>query len=234
MTDPAVLHLGIVGDYDPASPRHAATYAGLQHAGERLGAALQVRWLATDAIDGAALIGLDGVFITTGSPYRSIEGVLHAIQHARVHAIPLLGTCGGFQHVVLEHARNVLGVPDAHAEYDSTAPNPLIAKLACPLVERTMHVKLVEGSRVHRAYSVGQVEESYYCSYGLNRDRESEVERAGLRITGRDTDSEPRVVERDDHPFFVATLFVPQTASRPDRPHPLLVAFLEAALRARA
>jgi CTP synthase (UTP-ammonia lyase) len=96
-----------------------------------------------------------------------------------------------------------------------------------------MHVRLLEGARVHRAYGTTRAEESYYCSYGLNRDREAEVERGGLRITGRDADSEPRVVERDDHPFFVATLFVPQTASRPERPHPLLVAFVEAA-RARA
>ena len=169
------------------------------------------------------------MFITTGSPYRSLEGALSAIEHARVHGIPLLGTCGGFQHVVLEHARNVLGLPDAHAEYDSDAPNPLIARLACSLVGKTMQVKLREGSRVHRAYGTAHAEESYYCSYGLNRDREADVERAGLRISGRDTDSEPRVIERDDHPFFVATLFVPQTESRPERPHPLLIAFLQAA-----
>jgi len=116
MTDPVVLDLRIVGDYDMASPRNAATYAGLHHAAQRLGTALRIRWLATDAIDGhAAFNGLAGVFITTGSPYRSLEGALSAIEHARVRGIPLLGTCGGFQHVVLEHARNVLGLRDVHA-----------------------------------------------------------------------------------------------------------------------
>lgn len=236
MADSAVLQLGIVGDYDTTSLRHAATYAGLQHAGERLGLALRIKWLPTDAIAGsAALAGLAGVFITTGSPYRSLEGALSAIEHARVRGIPLLGTCGGFQHVVHEHARHVLGLSDVDAGDDSETGNPLITKLACSLVDQTMEVSLREGSRVQRMYGSMIARETYYCSYGLRREREAELERSGLRISGRDTESEPRVVERDDHPFFVASLFVPQIQSRPERPHPLLVAFVEAArTKARA
>ncbi len=229
--------IAIVGDYDPSSANHGATYAGLQHAACALGLAPRIDWIATEAAarSDAALAGVDGVFVTTGSPYKSLAGACRAIELARTRAIPLLGTCGGFQHVVLEHARNVLGAPDAmHAEYDPDASRLFISRLACSLAGKTMAVRLEPASRAYDAYGGAHAEERYYCSFGVSPEHVADLERGGLRIGGRDPDGEPRIVERPEQPFFVATLFVPQARSMPERPHPLLLAYLRAvAVRAR-
>lgn len=87
---------------------------------------------------------------------------------------------------------------------------------------------VLPGSRAATLYGDGEVIEDFFCNYGLNPDYRTPLEEAGLRVTGVDEDSEVRIVELDDHPFFVATLFCFQTRSRPDRPHPLVKGFVEA------
>ena len=80
-----------------------------------------------------------------------------------------------------------------------------------------------------RTYRATEVEEEYYCDFAVNPEYVSALRKAGLGIVGKDAEGEVRVVERDDHPFFVATLFVPQTRSTRDEPHPLVLGFLNAA-----
>src|SRR5690606_15789402 len=114
-----MTRIGIVGDLDPGNETHAATDDALGHAAAGLGLAVDPAWVPTTEIADADadLAGFDGLLVAPGSPYRSMDGALRAIGHARRHGVPLLGTCGGFQHVVIEYARNVLGVADAeHAE----------------------------------------------------------------------------------------------------------------------
>ncbi len=135
--------------------------------------------------------------------------------------------------MVLEYARNMLGFADAyHAEYDSYASRLFITALSCSLVGTAMQVRLEAGSRAAEAYSATSAVERYYCNFGLNPAHEAELLEGGLAVTGRDADGEARVVELPGHPFFVATLYVPQTSSTADAPHPLVGAFLAAA-RAR-
>lgn len=191
-------------------------------------------WIGTEELAAAetvdALEDYDALIVAPGSPYRSQHGALAAIEYARISDLPLLGTCGGFQHVVLEFARNVLGFADAeHAEYDPYGSLLFVTPLSCSLEGETMTVHIEDGSRSATAYRSTTAVEHYYCNFGLNPEYLDVLVQAGLRVTGTDQDGEPRVMELPGHRFFVATLFVPQTSSSPNSPHPLVLSLIEAA-----
>ena len=110
----------------------------------------------------------------------------------------------------------------------------MITALACSLVGQTHEVHLEAGSLAARLYGRREALEDYYCNYGLNPEYRARLERAGLRVSGAGADGEVRVVELPAHPFFIATLFLPQSRSAPGSPHPLLAGWAAAAARARA
>jgi CTP synthase (UTP-ammonia lyase) len=227
------LRIAILGDRDDSRPTHGATDAALCHAARALSLEVEARWLPTRALEALSvdeLARFAGFFAAPGSPYRSLAGALRGIRHAREAGRPLLGTCGGFQHVVLELARNVLGHGEArHAEYDPDAADPVIAPLACSLAGTRAAVRLRPGTRAAACYGAEVVQEEYRCSFGLAPEWLPALERAGLVVAGADERGEPRVVELAGAPFLLATLYVPQLTSRPERPHPLFLAFLAAA-----
>ncbi|HEY4277455.1 MAG TPA: hypothetical protein VGM91_04485 [Conexibacter sp.] len=227
------LLIGVIGDFNPEFPPHPATSAALEHAAAALSVEIEVHWLPTPElldIEPAALERHDALWCAPGSPYRSLDGALRAVRLARERGWPLLGTCGGFQHMVIEFARNVLEIEDAqHAEYDPYASRLVVSPLSCSLAGRTMSVRLVPGSRVSDLYGKLEATEQYYCNFGLNPDYQDALHDAGLRIVGSDQDGEARIVELPDHPMYVATLFVPQLSSQPGQAHPLAVALLQAA-----
>jgi CTP synthase (UTP-ammonia lyase) len=229
----APVRLAIVGERNPSFPPHRAVDASLTEAAAALSIDLDARWVTTDSIeaDGVALLAdAHAIWISPGSPYRSLDGALAAIRYAREHGVPTLGTCGGFQHLVLEYARNVLGIVDAqHAEIDPSASRLVLTPLTCSPAGTRMPVTLVGTSRVASWYGGDRTVEQYYCNYGVNRDYESDLHAAGLRIVGRDDDGEPRVVDLEAHPFFIGTLYVPQPSGNPSRPHALVSALLQAA-----
>jgi CTP synthase (UTP-ammonia lyase) len=174
-----------------------------------------------------------GFLIAPGSPYRSMQGALRVIRFARETGIPLLGTCGGFQHVVVEYVRNVLGVTDAeHEETAPTAAHLAVTALSCSLVGQQHTVSFLPGSHVAAIYDGLEAVEPFFCNFGLNPDYRVPLEEAGLRGTGLDQQGEARVLELADHPFYLATLYVPQTRSTVEAPHPLIAAFVAAARRA--
>lgn len=227
--------IGIVGEHDPANETHAATDAALRHAAARGEVDLSTTWVSTVDIpdDGGGLDRFAALFISPGGPYRRVAGALAAIGHARRAGVPLLGTCAGFQHVVIEYARSVLGVADAaHAEYDPAASTLFVTPLTCVVAGHTLRVAVRAGSRAAAAYGGTAASERYYCRFGLNPDHVDALVAGGLAVSGTDDDGEVRIVELPDHPFFVATLFVPQVASTPERPHPLVAAFVRAAVAA--
>lgn len=224
--------IGVIGEYDPVHPTHPATDAALGHAATALGVAVEVTWVSTADVGdpGQALAAFDAVLVAPGSPYRSLDGALRAIEHARCSGLPLLGTCGGFQHIVIEFARNVLGLAQAtHAEYDPEASTLFVTPLSCSLIGQTMAVEIVPGTRAAAAYGVTRATERYYCNFGLAPDRVADLTAAGLRVSGTDADGEVRIVELPGPAFAVATLFVPQTSSTLVRPHPLVTALVAAA-----
>jgi len=104
----------------------------------------------------------------------------------------------------------------------------VITPLACSLVGQTHAVKIVPDTRASSLYGTTAALEDYYCNYGVNPAYRSRLERAGMTVSGLGDDGEIRIVELPDHPFFVATLFLPQTRSTAAQPHPLLAGFAAA------
>jgi CTP synthase (UTP-ammonia lyase) len=128
----------------------------------------------------------------------------------------------------------VLGIEDAeHEETAPSAPTLLVSKLACSLAGKSQTIKILPGSLLHRAYGRDEATEQFGCNYGFNPQFRDKVEKGGLKITAVDLNGEVRGMEVHDHPFYVATLFLPQLSSTPERPHPLIVAYLKAALAFR-
>ena len=129
----------------------------------------------------------------------------------------------------------MLGYRDAdHAETSPDAPRLVITPLACSLVGQQHPVTIVPGTRAAKLYGAMESIEDYYCNYGVNPDYVRQMEAAGLRVSGLGADGEVRIVEIPDHPFFLATLFLPQARSTASRPHPLLAGFAAALLEARS
>lgn len=222
-----VTRIGILGDFNQENPTHLATNDGIAHAAEALHLPFESVWLPTDQPH--AYSDFDGIFCSPGSPYRSLDGALGGIRYAREHRLPFLGTCGGMQHLVLEYARNVMGITDAaHAETDPYASRLFVTPLSCSLVGKTMEVVLKPGSRATAIFQATHTQEAYYCNFGLNPRYLPELEAAGLSLSGFDQDGEARIVELPAHPFFMGTLFVPQARSAPGKPHPVVLAFCQA------
>lgn len=224
------LRIGIVGDRDDRITAHRGVAAAVPLVARALDLDIDARWLSTDTItDAATLLGLHGVWCIPGSPYRSMDGALRAIRHAREQGLPFLGTCGGFQHAVLEHARNGLGWADAdHAETAPAAPRAVIALLQCALVEASETVQLVAGSRIAAAYGALQAFEGYHCRYGLNPAFRAALLAGPLQASAFDAQGEVRAIERNDHPFFLATLFQPERAALRGEVPPVVRAFVAA------
>ncbi|OSM04055.1 CTP synthase C-terminal region-related (seleno)protein [Magnetofaba australis] len=223
--------IALIAEYDPAFAPHVATERALQHAARALGVAVAGEWLSTAHLDAEALRNYSGVWVAPGSPYKSLANTLAAIHFARENDIPLLGTCGGFQHVVLEIARNLLGLKDAaHAEYDPYASTLFISQLACSLAGRELPIALTPGTRAADLYGELEAVEAYYCNFGLHADALTALKRAPIVFSGADAEGEARIVELPDHRFFLATLFVPQTRSTPAQPHPLVMGFVRSCI----
>lgn len=230
---PRHLRVAIIGDFDPAFAPHPATNDALDHAAASLGIDVEASWFSTEPLldDLGEVRAADALWCAPGSPYRSLTGALRALRHGREEGVPSFGTCGGCQHVIIEYARNVLGFEDAqHAEYDPYASRLFVSELGCSLAGQTMPVSLEPGSRAAELYAATAAEEEYYCNFGLNPKYQRTLDEGGLRVTGFDDGGEARVLELPDHPFYLATLFVPQARSLPERPHPLVLGFLRAAL----
>jgi len=234
------VRIGLIGDYDARVTAHQAIPRALDLAAAATGIAVEVEWLPTELIgDTAPLDRFDGLWCVPATPYRSEEGALAAIRFAREAPRPFLGTCGGFQHAVLEYARSVLGWSDAaHAENSRdaaqagappVAARQVVSPLACSLVEVSDEVRFVEGSLLARAYGSSSSREGYHCRYGMNPSFERQLTAGPLRGAATDATGEIRGIELDGHPFFVATLFQPERAAlRGDSP-PLVEAFVRAA-----
>ena len=224
----------ILGEFDPTREPRVATGLAIGHAAGEMGVDIDFSWIPTDEIDSGLLLKSNGIFIAPGSPYRDMEKVLSAIRMAREKGIPCLGTCGGFQHMVLEYARDALGMIDvSHQEYDPNASSPIISRLVCSLAGREMVINLRAGSLVAGIYGKRTVTEKYFCSYGVNPSYTGHFEHGRLRISGSDQEGIMRVVEMLDHPFFVGTLYVPQVNSTPEQPHPLIRGFVKATVKNR-
>jgi CTP synthase (UTP-ammonia lyase) len=232
----SALRIGLVGDHDEAITAHRAIPWALSLASGVLGLTLRSTWLHTDMlIDARAVDGYDALWCVPGSPYRSMDGALRAIRFAREEGIPFLGTCGGFQHAVIEYARHVLHWSDAeHEETTPGATRAVIHHLACELVEAQEVLVPVPGSRLARAYDAKSFTEGYRCRFGLNPAFVADLVTGPLRASAHGPLGDVRAVELDGHPFFVGTLFQPERAALDGRVPPLVLALLRASAARRA
>lgn len=213
--------IGLIGDFDAAIVAHRAIPRALELAALLARLAVAYEWIPTEYIpDPVRVSPFDGLWCVPGSPYRRMEGALDAIRYARENAVPFLGTCGGFQHAVVEYARNVLGWTDAeHSETAPAARRAVITPLRCALIEASESIRLAPGTRIAAAYAANETREEYRCRYGLNPKFRSTLVAGPLRASAEDESGDVRAIELDGHPFFVATLFQPERAAlRGDTP----------------
>ncbi|HYH80814.1 MAG TPA: hypothetical protein VEX86_13525 [Longimicrobium sp.] len=230
--------IALVGDHDLEVVAHRAIPKALGLSALSLGRAVDAFWVSTERVaqdEEEALGHVDAVWCVPASPYRSMEGALAAIRRARERGLPFLGTCGGFQHAVIEFARNACGIADAdHAETNPEASSLLVAPLACALRDVAARVRLAEGTKIRDAYGAEWIEEEYMCGFGLNPEFRGVLENHGMRFTGWDEAGDVRAMELAEHPFFVGTLFQPERGALHGHTPPLVRAFVHAATTARA
>jgi CTP synthase (UTP-ammonia lyase) len=221
--------IGLIGDYTPTAVAHQAIPLALAAAG----ADVQVRWIPTVEITGDSTFdGFDGLWCVPASPYRNTEGALHGIRFAREHGIPFLGTCGGFQHAILEYARNVWGLSHAaHAELEPDAANPVIVPLECSLVEARGHIRFVPATRLAELYGALESNEGYHCRYGVSPSIVDRLASGPLRANAHDDTGDVRGIELTGHPFFIATLFQVERRALTNAPNPLVDGFVAAATK---
>lgn len=239
MNPVAGLAIGIIGDRRRGSDAQDAIGPALDHAAGLLGISVSTDWVGTcDLRDGdptALLAGYEGLWCAPGGRFVSMAGALAGIEAARRTGRAFLGTCAGFQHGVLEFARNVCGLEAAeHAEYGRPDGALLVIDaLDCSLVGQALTVDVVD-AETRRLYGAASVTERYYCRFGLDETYLPSLEAGGLVVAGRDArDGTARILRLASRVFYYLTLFVPQTSSMPDRPHPLVSEFVRAA-RSRA
>jgi CTP synthase (UTP-ammonia lyase) len=241
VTEP--VRIGILGDFNTEFRSHHATNDSLQHAARKLDIKVESTWLPTPSLlepgADALLDSFDGLLASPGSPYKSFDGMLKGIQFARTHDRPFLATCGGFQYTLIECARNVLGIPDATtAEEDPKAKNIIIYPVSCAVPNRAKdapklsgvvpRIHLRPGSYLASYYGKETVEEEFFCNFEVNPEFEWTAMEAGFPVVARGDQGECRAIESPAHLFFIATLFQPQLTSREKKPHPLIIAFVQA------
>jgi len=226
-----VMKILLVGDHDQAVVAHQTIPRAIDFAARSVAAKVAKIWIRTAALNPQSMPEFDALWCVPFSPYENPEVVIAAIKFARENNIPFLGTCAGYQHAVIEYARNVLGFESAASiEDDPDTPMPVIAPLACKLYDQAEAINIEHGSRAADIYQCERVREGYHCGFGVNRDFLQIFENSQLRFSGHDDNGDPRVCEIPSHRFFIGTAFQPERSALKQTVHPLITAFLMAAL----
>lgn len=220
--------IALIGDYSPDKLAHVAIPRALKASPHPS----TFEWIETAALGGVDIESFSGIWAVPGSPYADAAAVIRAIRFARTNGVPFLGTCGGFQHALMEISESLWGVVRAaHAEEEPDALDPVISLLECAMVEADGEILLEPRSRLREIYGADHAVERYRCRYGLNRLYEPNLLERPLRVSARDAAGEIRGFELDDHPFFVGVAFQPEREGLHDRSHPTVDAFLAACAR---
>ena len=224
--------VALVGDRSANVKAHTRIPAIVDALLHREGIALDPYWIATPDASGCDLSGFDAIWLAPGSPYASAGGAFAAVRTAREHGIPFLGTCGGFQHALIEFARDVCGLTEVeNAEVAPDAAEQLIIPLECSLKGHEEAVMVVPGTLAGKISGPGRRTERYHCSFGLNPRYLEVLADGGLRFSGFDDGGQVRIAELPGHPFFLCTLFQPELHDDGTRPHPMIRAFANAAAK---
>ncbi|MEE2919077.1 MAG: CTP synthase [Bacteroidota bacterium] len=241
------VRIGLVGKYVELKDSYKSIAEALDHAGALLETEVVVDWIHSEQLTpdntNSRLDGLHGILVAPGFGSRGIDGKLLAIQHARENGIPFFGICLGMQCAVVEFARNVLGLEDAHStEIKEYTPHPVIDLMgeqkSITNMGGTMRLgeypcALKPNSQAERAYvNVSEVNERHRHRYEFNNAYLEQFEASGMTATGTNPDTNlVEIVEIPSHPYFVASQFHPEYASTVLEPHPLFVSFVKAAVQ---
>jgi CTP synthase (UTP-ammonia lyase) len=228
--------IALVGDYSEKHTAHRAIPRALELARAASGADVAWEWVATRDIRDAArdLARFSAVWLVPASPYEYTPGAIEAVRWAREGGRPFLGTCGGFQHALIEFARNAAGMPEADtAETNPGGSASVVTLLSCSHVEKTGSLRFEKGSLIGSAYGGSGSTEGYRCNYGFNAEYEARMKAAGLRFTAWDEAGDIRGAELPTHSFFVGVLFQPERAALRGETPPLVLAFVRAVAEAR-
>ena len=218
------MKIALIGDFNEEVPAHRAIPIALELTKKPN---ISWDWIHTSEINLDQLSLYSAFWCVPASPYANMENALAAINYARVNNLPFLGTCGGYQHAALEFAKNALGFSEAdNAEVNPEAQMPLIASLSCKLYDIKNSISLVPNSFAQSIYSKNEVDEEYYCGYGVNAKYLSIFENSDLAFSGFDQDGDPRVLEIRKNRFFIGTAFQPERSAFSGICHPLINAFV--------
>lgn len=225
------IPIALIGDYNPKVDAHIAIPCALTFYVADFHVPLTWTWIETSILDldPRLLKRFAGIWVTPGSPYKNMNGVIAAIQFARETKLPFLGTCGGFQHALIEYARHVSGMIDAdHEETNPTNKTLIVKRLACSLDGKSDSIMFTKGSQLNDIFKDQATMESYQCNYGPGVEWKNRLEKDGIQFTGSDKNGEPRAFELPAvHPFFIGALFQPELSALKDKRHPLIKAFIE-------
>ncbi|AZZ36748.1 hypothetical protein CIK05_08070 [Bdellovibrio sp. qaytius] len=226
------LNIAVLGDYDETSISHQCISNALRLAGNKLLIETQMTWIETkDLVDVNHLLEkFNGIWVTPGSPYKNRNGVLEAIKFARLNNIPYIGTCGGYQHAILEFAKNELELTEADLEEEN--PNtsmPLISALSRRLNSERKKIHLHPESQMTKWLNAEIIEEEYQCGFGMNRKYQPLFANSNLKFVAFNEEKQAQGFELLGHPFFIATAFQPERSARFEKSHKLIEAYVRAA-----
>ncbi|MFT4114657.1 CTP synthase [Silvibacterium sp.] len=237
------VSIGIVGKYVEYEDSYKSVKEALVHGALAHNLKLRVTWIEAEGLEAEnyteQLSGFDGILVPGGFGKRGIEGMLNAIRYARENHVPYFGICLGMQTACIEFARNVCKLADANSsEFDPATAHRVIYKLreltGVEEMGGTMRLGawncvLTPGTIAHEAYGEAEISERHRHRYEFNREYESLLTGAGLRISGTTPDATyVEIVELPEHPFFLGCQFHPEFKSKPLEPHPLFSAFVKA------
>jgi CTP synthase len=240
--------IGLVGKYVELPDAYLSVVEALTHGGIHHGVKVKIDWIPAEGVTPEnveqTLAGANGIVVPGGFGERGLEGKMTAIQYARENGLPFLGLCLGMQMAVIEFARHVLEMRDAHTtEVDPHSTYPVIDLMADQDLKNlggTMRLGkyrclITPGTVSERAYGTGDIWERHRHRYEFNNEYLERFMTGGMVIAGRNPDRNlVEIIEIPGHPFFVGVQFHPELKSRPNRPHPLFRAFIGAAVKDKA
>ena len=242
----AAVTVGLVGKYTQLHDAYLSVIEALRHAGSALGASVTIQWIDSEQLTAEnveqRLAPLDGILIPGGFGSRGIAGMILAAKYAREHQKPFLGLCLGMQITVIEFARNVAGLSDADSgEFDELCRHKVIDFMPGQSSEidkgGTLRLgsypcQIQPGSTLARCYGAELIHERHRHRYEFNNDFRDTLTAAGLTLCGSSPDGRlVEAVELSELPFYVGVQYHPEFKSRPNRPHPLFVGLVQAAMK---
>ncbi len=239
------VNIGLVGKYTQLHDAYLSVAEALRHAGYDYGSDVNIHWIDSELItrENAAemLKGVDGIIVPGGFGNRGIEGMIAAAEYARINKVPYFGICLGMQISVIEFARHVAGIENAHSgEFDELCDNKVIDFMPGQSEDidkgGTLRLgaypcKIKEGTMMEKCYGTLEISERHRHRYEFNNNYRELLQSKGLTLSGLSPDGRlVETVEISDHPFFVGVQYHPEFKSRPNKPHPLFKGFVKASI----